>query len=161
MDKESFLTFGLKNELFAASVAFVNNIIEVPTITKVPNTPDYLKGVINLRGMVLPIVDTNIKFNGSPIEFTPTTCILVLDITIQGMAIQIGALVDNVHEVIEIDKNQIIPPPDVNGFESAKIFIKGMIKEKERFIMVVKINKLFNDKQLINIEESIKKEELI
>lgn len=145
---KSFLSFKIGKELFAAHVAHVNNIIEVPRITEIPETPEFMKGVINLRGSVLPVIDTCIKFNHPPIEFTTTTCILVLDINYDGNTIPVGALVDNVNEVLEIEQEQILPPPELNGLESANDFIEGMVNQDEQFIMLLNIDKLFDSESL-------------
>lgn len=91
---KSYLSFQIGEELFATHVAHVNNIIEVPKITDVPNTPDYFKGVLNLRGAVLPVIDTRVKLNMPPAEFTQLTCVLVLEINHNNTIIQVGALVD-------------------------------------------------------------------
>lgn len=99
----SYLSFKLGDEVFAANVSKVLDILEMTNITKVPKAPPYLKGVINLRGTVLPLIDTRIKFGLSPTEFTPNTCILVLDIKIENEGLQIGSLVDSVQEVMEIE----------------------------------------------------------
>lgn len=144
----SYLSFKIGEELFAAHVAHVNNIIEVPRITKIPNSPDYLLGVINLRGAVLPIIDTCVKFNLLPIKLTKLSCVLVLEINIEGNIVPVGALVDNVHEVLEINNNEILPPPQVHGLQAANIFIEGMVKTDEQFIMLLNIDKLFDKDSL-------------
>ena len=105
---DSYLSFKLGDELFAANVAKVLNILEMVKITKVPKAPEYMKGVINLRGNVLPVIDTRTKFGMTPTEFTKNTCILVLDIIVDGEDIQVGALVDSVQEVLEITEDSPI-----------------------------------------------------
>lgn len=144
----SYLSFKIGKELFAAHVGHVNNIIEVPRITEIPDTPEFMKGVINLRGTVLPVVDTSLKFHRPPIEFTTTTCILVLEINYEGSIIPVGALVDSVNEVLEVEKEQILPPPNVNGLESANVFIEGMLKKDDQFIMLLNIDQLFDKSSL-------------
>ena len=99
----SYLTFQLAGEFFALNVSRVINILEMCKITEVPKMPDYVKGVINLRGEVLPVIDTRLKFGMSEIEITKSTCILVLDVVVNNDSIKIGSLVDTVSEVIEID----------------------------------------------------------
>ena len=86
----SFLSFKLGEETFAANVSKVLNILEMTKITKVPQAPAYMKGVINLRGTVLPVIDTRVKFGLSPTDFTPSTCILVLDIQIENESLHVG-----------------------------------------------------------------------
>jgi purine-binding chemotaxis protein CheW len=156
-NSKSYLTFKIGKEVFAAHVANVNNIIEVPHLTEIPDTPDYIKGVIDLRGTVLPVIDTCIKFKKQPIEFTSLTCVLVLDINHNGKIIPVGALVDSVNEVLEIGKEQILPPPEVDGLENANAFIEGMVKQEEQLIMLLNIDKLFDKKVLTDLSEKVKK----
>ncbi len=88
----SYLSFKLGEEIFAANVSKVLNILEMTKITQVPKSPPYMKGVINLRGTVLPVVDTRLKFGMSATEFTPNTCILVMEVEVDGEALQVGGL---------------------------------------------------------------------
>lgn len=144
----SYLSFKLGDEVFAANVSKVLNILEMTNITKVPKAPPYMKGVINLRGTVLPLIDTRIKFGLSPTEFTPNTCILVLDIKIENEGLQIGSLVDSVQEVMEIEPHQILPPPNI-GSKFHSEFITGMYKVREdQFIMILDVDKVFSSDEL-------------
>jgi purine-binding chemotaxis protein CheW len=149
----SFLSFKLGDETFAANVSKVLNILEMTKITKVPQAPDYMKGVINLRGTVLPVIDTRVKFGLSPTEFTPNTCILVLDIQIENESLHVGGLVDSVQEVLEIEPHQIMPPPNIgNRFRSQ--FINGMYKlTDDEFIMLLDMDKVFNAEDLALLGE--------
>ncbi|MFO7658551.1 MAG: chemotaxis protein CheW [Bacteroidales bacterium] len=149
---KSYLTFRLGDELFAANVSKVLNILELTKITKVPKAPAYMKGVINLRGSVLPLIDTRIKFGMSETEFTNNTCILVLDIILSGESVRIGALVDAVHEVIEIDESQIQPPPSL-GSKYKSEFIDGMVKQGEEFIMLLNVELIFSTDDILNLKE--------
>ena len=88
----SYLTFKLGDEEFAAHVGKVLNILEMTKITTVPKAPDYLKGVINLRGAVLPVIDARIKFGMPEAEYTTNTCIIVLDIDLDGDSVHVGAI---------------------------------------------------------------------
>jgi len=149
----SYLTFKLGNELFAAHVGKVLNILELTRITEVPKAPAYMKGVINLRGSVLPVVDTRIKFNMSPTQFSKNTCIIVMNLNIDGEEVELGALVDSVQEVIEIQKDQIKAPPSI-GAKYKSEFIIGMIKLDEQFVMLLNIDKVFSSDDIIQIQES-------
>lgn len=143
----SYLSFRIGDEEYASHVSHVENIVEVPRITQIPNAPDYLKGVINLRGQVLPVVDTRIRFGMSPAEITPSTCILVLDIETEEGVQKVGGIVDSVHEVLELQEEEIMPPPRIGKLTSHS-FITGMAKRKEEFILVVDMNLLFSDGDL-------------
>jgi len=142
----SYLTFQLGDERFAVHVSKLLNILELIPITKVPKSPDYLKGVINLRGSVLGVMDIKMKFNFPITEYTKETCILVLEVLIGDDFTEVGAIVDSVHDVIEIDEKQILPPLSV-GIKFKSDFITGVIKYKDKFIMVLDIDKMFNAEQ--------------
>jgi len=148
----SYLSFKLGDELFAANVSKVLNILELSKITKVPQAPEYMKGVINLRGSVLPLVDTRIKFGLIPTEFTTNTCILVLNVTIGDETIQIGGLVDAVQEVLEIESQHILPPPNLGNKYQSK-FISGIYKKaNDDFTLIVDMNKLFTVNELDDVK---------
>lgn len=150
----SYLSFKLGDEIFAANVAKVLNILEMTKITKVPKAPDYMKGVINLRGTVLPVIDTRIKFGLSGTEFTTNTCILVLDIEIEGESLHVGGLVDGVQEVLEIEHSQILPPPNI-GNKYRSQFINGMFKvDDDNFIMLLDMDKVFSVEDIVKLAGS-------
>jgi purine-binding chemotaxis protein CheW len=149
----SYLTFKLGDEIFGANVAKVLNILEMTRITKVPKAPLFMKGVINLRGSVLPLIDTRIKFDIGETDYTANTCILVLDIDLNGESVHVGALVDSVQEVIEIDDNQIQPPPSI-GSKYRSEFIEGMAKINDEFIMLLNMDLIFSTSELSLLRDS-------
>ncbi len=155
----SYLSFKLENELFAVNVHQVINILELTKITEVPKAPPYMKGVINLRGKVLPVVDTRLKFGMSAIVFSKNTCIVVMEIDINGERVELGALVDSVLEVIEINKETIAPPPSL-GDKYKSEFITGMLKQNEEFVMILDIDKVFSNDDVIEFKEKIKQVEV-
>jgi purine-binding chemotaxis protein CheW len=140
---DSFLTFRLNNEIFAAGVDKVLEILEIPKITHVPRSPDYMRGVINLRGNVLPVIDTRSKFGLEPTADTINTCIIVMNLAIDDQQISIGAVVDAVQEVMEISDNDIQPAPSVGSRYKAE-FIQGMVKYNDQFIMKLDVDKVFS-----------------
>ena len=145
---QSYLTFRLGQEVFAAHVSKVLNILEMQHITKVPQAPDYMKGVINLRGKVLPVVDLRIKFSMPATEETVDTCIIVLNFELEGETIMLGALVDAVREVLEISDDNIDPSPSI-GTKYNTNFMQGMYRVDENFIMILDIDRVFSlDEQL-------------
>jgi purine-binding chemotaxis protein CheW len=151
-ESNSYLTFRLGDETFGAHVSQVLNILDLTNITDVPKTPVYMKGVINLRGMVLPVIDARIKFGMSEKEYTSNTCIVVMDLDLDGETIHIGTIVDEVVSVIEIEENQIEPPPSIgNKYKSE--FIYGMAKEEEDFIMLLDMNKVLSSDELSEITD--------
>lgn len=151
----SYLSFTLGEELFAAHVRNVLNILELTRITKIPRAPDYMLGVINLRGAVLPVIDARIKFGLPATDYTVNTCIIVAEVQMEGEAIHVGALVDSVQEVLEVEKEQIQPPPSIgNKFKTE--FIIGMLKKEEEFIMLLDMDKVFSTDDLITLKASTK-----
>jgi purine-binding chemotaxis protein CheW len=152
-ESNSYLTFKLGEEEFGAHVSQVLNILEMTRITEVPKTPDYMKGVINLRGTVLPIIDTRIKFGLPETEYTNNTCIVVMDLDLDGETVHIGAIVDEVLSVIEIEQDQIEPPPSIgNKYKSEFIF--GMAKVQEQFVMLLDMQKVLNSDEMAEITQA-------
>jgi len=150
----SYLSFKLGDELFAVHVSKVLNILEMVPITRVPKSHDSIVGVINLRGSVLAVVDIRMKFDFAQSEYTKDTCILVLQVIIDEEVVDVGAIVDSVHSVLEVDENQILPPPTV-GVKYKSEFVTGMVKEGEKFVMVLDIDKIFAlENYLTIVEES-------
>jgi purine-binding chemotaxis protein CheW len=139
----SFLTFRLGDELFAASVDKVLEILEIPRITKVPESPAFLRGVINLRGNVLPVIDTRVKFRLPQIDDNINSCIIVLSVAIDNTPITIGAVVDAVQEVMEIEQKSVQPAPTV-GSKYKSEFLEGMVKVKDHFIMMLNLDRVFS-----------------
>ena len=154
----SYLSFKLGQEMFATHVNNVLNILELTDITPVPRSPAYMKGVINLRGAVLPVVDTRLKFSMPAIVNTNDTCILVLNVNIDNEEVNIGGLVDSVQEVLEIDSKDILPAPSI-GNKYKTEFIKGVYMVNEEFVMLLDMDKIFSTDELIIIKENFKKEE--
>lgn len=153
----TFLTFKLGKELFAVDVAKVLTILELKPITKVPNSPNYLRGVINLRGQVLPVIDMRIKFGMEPTEYTEKTCINVLSINIDNETIQLGILVDAVDQVLEIKESEIEESPSI-GTKYKTEFIQGMYHLDDGFIMILNIDLIFNTNELLISKDLEKKE---
>jgi purine-binding chemotaxis protein CheW len=148
----SYLSFNLGAEEFAAHVGKVLNILEMTKITEVPRSPDYMKGVINLRGAVLPVIDTRIKFGMAPTEYTTNTCIVVMEVEMEGDMVQVGALVDSVQAVLELDEAQIQPPPSI-GSKYKSEFIYGVAKVEENFIMLLDMEKVFSSDEIVSLKE--------
>ena len=155
----SYLTFRLDDELFATSVADVSEILELSKITKVPRAPHFMRGVINLRGTVLPVVDTRLKFGIEKAPDTVNTCILVLNLTIDGQQIVLGAVVDSVQEVLEIDASSIQPAPSI-GSRYKSGFISGMVKHQDQFIMLLNIGLVFSTEELSILQNTSDQESI-
>lgn len=156
-ETKSYLTFKLGEEPFGVHVGQVLNILEMTSITRVPKTPGYMKGVINLRGKVLPIIDARLKFGMEETEYTNNTCIIVMDLEMDSKTIDIGTIVDEVLSVVEIKTSQIEPPPSI-GTKFNSEFIYGMAKVEEEFIMLIDMQKVLSSEEMINIAETSTKE---
>lgn len=156
-ESNSYLTFKLGDEKFGVHVSQVLNILEMTKITEVPQSPDYMKGVINLRGMVLPVIDTRIKFGLPETEYASNTCIVVMDLELEGDKVHIGAIVDEVLSVIEIGDSQIKPPPHIgNKYKSE--FIYGMANIEKDFIMLLDMKKVLNAAEMAEMTEKSESE---
>lgn len=149
----SYLSFQVGNEVFAANVAHVINILEITKITRVPRSPKFMKGVMNLRGSVLPVLDTRIKFGLEETAYTTNTCILVIELSSKNEKIQLGAIVDSVKEVLELEEKDIQPPPSIGTTFDSKL-LDGMTRKDDDFIMIINVDKVFGDDEIINIKET-------
>lgn len=147
----SYLSFKIGSEIFAANVRNVLNILEMTKITKVPKAPSYMKGVINLRGSVLPIIDSRLKFGLEETEYTTNTCIIVLELHTGSDPITVGSIVDSVNEVLEIDEEEVLPPPSI-GTNFRTDFLKGMAKRDDGFIMLLDAEKVFATDEVVNLQ---------
>jgi len=144
-----YLTFSLADEEYGLEILKVREIIGIMDITAVPQMPPYVKGVINLRGKVIPVIDLRLKFGLEPAEYTDQTCIVVVDIgTLTGI------IVDTVQEVLDIDESQIDPPPPL-GASVDTSFVLGMGKIKDDVKILLDIDKVLNAEELRQIEEGL------
>jgi purine-binding chemotaxis protein CheW len=149
----SFLSFHLGQEMFAADVGKVLEILNLRPITKVPRSPSYMRGVINLRGNVLPVLDTRIKFGLPVTEDTIDTCIVVLSVMMDGEPLTLGALVDSVEEVLELSEGDIEPPPTI-GSKFNPEYLYGMVRMDESFIMILNVDKVFSTDELLLVADT-------
>ena len=152
-ETRSYLAFELDKEIFGVDVLQVREILEYTNITRIPQLPGYICGVINLRGSVVPVIDMREKFGMNKTDITVDTCIIVVEINIDGESCVIGALVDSVEEVFELEPKEIEPAPRMGTRLNTK-FIKGMGKRDERFIILLEIDKVFSTEELITLQEA-------
>ncbi len=138
-----YLTFKLEEEVFALDISKVREVLDFTTVAKVPRTPDFMLGVINLRGSVVPVVDMRIKFGMTGTEKSVNTCIIIVEIEIDGESTILGALVDSVQEVMDLDPDQVEPPPRI-GMRLDIRFIKGMGKRDSGFVIILDIDEVFS-----------------
>jgi purine-binding chemotaxis protein CheW len=147
-----YLTFKLEDELFALDIGKVREVLDFTTITKVPQTPDFMRGVINLRGSVVPVVDLRLKFGMVMAEKTVNTCVIIVEVDMDGEKVVMGAMADAVQEVLDLEPDQIEPPPRI-GTKLNTEFIKGMGKHAEQFIIILDIDKVFTTGEMELVRE--------
>lgn len=142
-----YLTFTLGEEDFALEIVKVREVLDYTTITKVPRMPAFLCGVINLRGNVVPVIDLRLMLGMKAVQKTVDTCIVIVEIHIDGELTQMGALADSVKEVIDLDPSQIAPPPKL-GMKLNNEFIRGMGKQGENFLIILDIDRVLSSSEL-------------
>lgn len=148
--KDKYLTFALGLEGYGIEISYVTEIIGIQQITNVPELPSHIKGIINLRGSIIPVMDVRLRFHKEEMEYNDRTCIIVVDI--KGLAI--GLIVDHVSEVLTLGDENIVPPPAVKtGFHNR--YIKGIGKVGDEVKLILSCDKLLNDDEIENIEEII------
>jgi len=148
-----YLTFKLDREVFALDVATVREVLDFTTVTKIPRTPEFMRGVINLRGSVVPVVDLRLAFGMTATEKTVSTCIVVVEVCLEGETTIMGALADSVEEVIDLEPDQIQPAPKL-GTSIRTDFIRGMGKRDSQFLMILDIDRVFSADQLAGLQFS-------
>ncbi|RJX35971.1 MAG: purine-binding chemotaxis protein CheW [Desulfurivibrio sp.] len=147
-----YLTFKIDEEYFTVNVHSVREILEYSKITKMPDAPPFMRGIINVRGSVIPVIDLRLKFGMEETIPKSSTRIIVMEIAREGKTLVIGSLADSVKEVIEIAPEQIEPPPEM-GTRWKKDYILGVGKYQDEFIMLLDIKKLFSIDELTRINQ--------
>ncbi len=148
-----FLTFGLERDTFALDVMQVREVLDLVPITRVPKTPDFMLGVINLRGSVVPVVDLRRKFALPAAACSRDSCIIVLEVVVEGENTVIGALADSVEEVLDLTAEQIEAPPKIGARLNVE-FIRGMGKQDERFIIILDMEGVFSAEEMAVLQGS-------
>ncbi|MDH4164459.1 MAG: chemotaxis protein CheW [Nitrospirota bacterium] len=138
-----YLTYKLGDEVFALDIGKVREVLDFTEVTKVPNMPDFMLGVINLRGSVVPVVDLRTRFHMPRSEQTVNTCIIITEVQVDDAVTVLGCLADSVQEVLDLEPHQIEPAPKI-GTKLRTDFIRGMGKHNNRFIIILDIDKVFS-----------------
>ncbi|MCI4624756.1 MAG: chemotaxis protein CheW [Candidatus Magnetoovum sp. WYHC-5] len=152
-ETNQYLTFKLEDEVFALDIGKVREVLEFNSVTKVPRTPDFMRGVINLRGSVVPVVDLRLKFGMSKTEKSVNTCIIIVEVSFDGDNTELGALADSVQEVMEMEPKSIEVAPKI-GTSMKTEFIKGMGKRDDTFIIILDIDKVFSADELVMVKSA-------
>ncbi len=139
-----YLSFNLGDEVFALDIGKVREVLEFTSVTKVPQTPDFMRGVINLRGGVVPVIDMKTKFGMGETEKAINTCVIITEVELDdGELTVLGALADSVQEVFDMHIEDIEPAPKL-GTQLNTEFLLGMGKKDDEFVLLLDIDKVFN-----------------
>lgn len=142
IQKEQYMTFKCSDEIYGISIKYVNEIIGLSQITKVPETQDYLIGLINLSGKIIPVIDVRIRFGKEPLEYNDRTCVIVIDVK----STVIGLIVDAIDEVAAFAENEITPPPSVSDLAmQAKKYVFGIGRVNGEVKLLLDPDKFIND----------------
>lgn len=141
------LTFALKGESFAVAIDSVKEIIEYPELTAIPLTPPILRGVMNLRGSVIPVIDLGERFQLGTVHQGRRTCVIIFEIATANGSQTLGVIVDAVHEVIDIGPEQVDPPPDF-GTKIGPEFLRGMLRHGQKIVYLLELDKVLAMEQL-------------
>ena len=136
-----YLTFQLGDEIFGLEILKVQEIIGMQNVTQIPRTPSHVRGVINLRGQVIPVVDLRLKFGMASHEDTERTCIIVVQLSGEGGQVTVGIIVDEVSEVLDVEAAQLEPPPSFGAGVDTD-FIMAMGKVGERVVILMDVVKV-------------------
>lgn len=147
-----FLTFALDSEEYGIPIQKVKEIIGIMDITCIPRTPLFIKGVINLRGKIIPVMDLRLKFGMKEREYNQRTCIIVVEFLLSDMKKQMGIVVDTVSEVLNIQKSDIEPPPQY-GTAVETAFLTGMGKVKGKVILLLEIEQILSSEEMILLKD--------
>lgn len=150
--KDMYMTFKSGNEYFAIGIEYVNEIIGYQTITEVPETEDYIKGLINLRGKIIPVIDVRIRFKQPALEYTDRTCIIVVNVK----STVVGLIVEKIADVVTILPEFITPPPSIGHRETTENkYVYGIGKVKDEVKLMLDPDKLINDADVSTFEEMV------
>ena len=155
---DQYLVFRLAGDLYAIEVSRIQEVLEYQNITKVPKTPAFMLGVINVRGGVIPVVDLRIKFELEVTEVTVDTCIVVLEIPLQEDTVVIGIIADAVDEVVTLPPEEIETTPSV-GTSLDTRFIEGIGKLREHFVIILQVEHIFTAEDIQSVDETVTREE--
>ena len=142
-----FLTFKLDEGFYAVDIAKVREVLEFTAVTKVPRTPDFMRGVINLRGNIVPVIDMRLKLGLTKTERSVNTCVIITEVEVDGEKTVLGALTDSVQEVIDLDADQIVPPPRM-GTHIENEVISGMGKRDNHFLIILDIDRVLSSAEI-------------
>lgn len=151
---QRFLTMTLGNEIFAIDIFSVREILDYTDITRIPQTPEFMRGVVNVRGSAVPVVDLKMKFGLGQVEQTLNTRIVIVEIRREDTVSVMGALADSVKEVLELETDRIDPPPRMGAAVRAD-FIRGIGRHGDRFILILDVDKVFSTEEILDLSHML------
>lgn len=154
-----YLSFLLEGKIFAFDVLKTREVLSYTGITPIPCTPDYVAGVLNLRGSVVTVMNFRTKFGMSSAPITDDSAIIIVEANYEGEMVVVGALVDAVKGVLRFERGQIEPPPKV-GMKLSAEFINGIGKRDDDFVVILNVDKAFSEDDLILAKETVDKPEI-
>jgi purine-binding chemotaxis protein CheW len=154
IDGGKFLTFVLGQEIYGLPIKKAKEIIGMMEVTHIPKTQNYIKGVINLRGKIIPIVDLRLRFGMAEKEYTERTCVIVIEVNAHESQRLVGIAVDTVSEVVNIQKGEIEPPPEYDAQIEGN-FLTGLGKIKDKVILILDIDKILNREELAQLKQEL------
>ncbi len=151
-DLHQYLTFALGGEMYAVGILNVKEIIEYGNLTEIPMMPAFIRGVINLRGAVVPVIDLAVRFGGAPSTVQRRTCIVIVEMRQEDLRQDIGIMVDAVSEVLEIPASEVEPPPAF-GARIRTDFISGMGKINNKFVIILDIERVLSVEEMATLAQ--------
>lgn len=151
-DNKTFLTFNLGSELFAVNVKYVLEVLQSEEITPVPQTPNYIKGIVNFRGEIIPVVDTFKKFNLDE-ENDENHVTIVMEVELNGKLMKLGASATRVKDVTGIANSEITPVPEIGSGYNTE-FLTGAVKRDERFVLILNVEKIFSEDEIVILSKA-------
>ena len=149
--KGKYMTFKSGNEYFGLEIRYVNTIIQLQSVTKIPETEDYIKGLINLRGKVIPVIDVRLRFKQPELDYNDRTCIIVINVK----SMMVGLIVEQIAEVVEIADDNILPPPTIGrGDKGHNKYVYGIGKVGDTVKLLLDPDKLLNDEDMSIVESA-------
>lgn len=149
--KGKYMTFKSGNEYYGLKIQYVNEIIGFQTITAIPETENYIKGLINLRGKIIPVIDVRLRFRQAPFEYNDRTCIIVINVR----STVVGLIVEKIAEVVEIKEENILPPPTIGRADKVQNkYVYGIGKVGDSVKLLLDPDKLLNDMDMSMIEQN-------
>lgn len=149
--RDKYMTFKSGNEYFAIGIEYISEIIPFQRITVVPETESYIKGLINLRGKIIPVVDVALRFNQSPLEYNDRTCIIVIDVK----ATVVGLIVERIAEVVTIEEGDILPPPSIGRSNKVQNkYVYGIGKTGDSVKLLLDLDKFLHDEETSITEQA-------